>query len=374
MMTTTLIRRSLLIVGVLLALALWFSRHNAAHSAPTGTPPSGPSGLTALASPTMVVPGTITSAGQALRVGESSANAFDPVASGLSRPVGSQLTSRNGTLAWWKYGTGNTAWGPNSSFATLLSLGTDTLLGRDTAGTGAPESITVGGGLSFTGSGGIQIAADGVDNTKLANMANATIKCRTTAGTGDPEDCTGAQAGAIIGATGGGAMVLVSSQDVTASPITWSSLTGDNASTSGYRIVFRLRSGGAGTTVALRINNLSTATYTYLRTQNAAGTVTGDTTAGATEIALHGSTLASADTLTGTIDIPISGQSGANFGVGHTAQWTATLGTLTPARLVDGSGYQSGTGTEITRLDLLTTAGSLAGGGGSRAALYRIAR
>lgn len=42
------------------------------------------------------------------------------------------------------------------------------------------------------------LADDSVTNAKLANMANATIKCRTTAGTGDPEDCTGTQVTALL--------------------------------------------------------------------------------------------------------------------------------------------------------------------------------
>lgn len=42
------------------------------------------------------------------------------------------------------------------------------------------------------------IAADVVDNTKLANMATATFKGRTTGGTGDPEDLTVTQATALL--------------------------------------------------------------------------------------------------------------------------------------------------------------------------------
>lgn len=95
---------------------------------------------------------------------------------------------------------------------------TDRLLGRDTAGSGAAEELTVGGGIEFTGSQGIQrsaltgdvtasagsntttIAADAVTNAKAANMANGTIKGRSTAGTGDPEDLTGTQATALLDA------------------------------------------------------------------------------------------------------------------------------------------------------------------------------
>lgn len=72
-----------------------------------------------------------------------------------------------------------------------------------------------GGGVVPTGTGfthitaGVQdaaaklvdtadINADQVTNTKLADMATATIKGRTTAGTGDPEDLTAAQTSTLL--------------------------------------------------------------------------------------------------------------------------------------------------------------------------------
>ncbi|HEX5039658.1 MAG TPA: hypothetical protein VFW95_05940 [Candidatus Limnocylindria bacterium] len=98
------------------------------------------------------------------------------------------------------------------------SVPTDRLLGRDTAGTGATEHISVGGGIEFGGAANLQrsaltgdvtaaagsnattIAADVVDNTKLADMAQGLIKGRASgAGTGDPTDLTGAQVKTILG-------------------------------------------------------------------------------------------------------------------------------------------------------------------------------
>lgn len=61
------------------------------------------SGLVTLPSPTFVMPGTIFS-GQALRLGESSST--DPsTVNTFQRPVGSWITSRDGTKAWIKTST-----------------------------------------------------------------------------------------------------------------------------------------------------------------------------------------------------------------------------------------------------------------------------
>lgn len=45
------------------------------------------------------------------------------------------------------------------TFAKMQNIATDRLIGRDTTATGDPEELTVGGGLEFTGSGGIQRSA-----------------------------------------------------------------------------------------------------------------------------------------------------------------------------------------------------------------------
>jgi hypothetical protein len=85
---------------------------------------------------------------------------------------------------------------------------TDRILGRDTAGAGDPEELTVTGGLEFTGSGGIQrsaltgevtaaagnnattIAINVVSNAKLADMPTDSLIGRDTAASGDPEYIT----------------------------------------------------------------------------------------------------------------------------------------------------------------------------------------
>lgn len=102
------------------------------------------------------------------------------------------------------------------TFAKMAHVATDRLLGRDTAATGDVEALTVGGGLEFTGSGGIQrsaltgdvtasagsnsttISAGAVDLAMMANIAQDRIIGRVTSGTGVPEALTGAQAGQLI--------------------------------------------------------------------------------------------------------------------------------------------------------------------------------
>lgn len=110
--------------------------------------------------------------------------------------------------------------------STITAAATDRLLGRDTAGSGAVEELTVSGGIEFSGTGGIRTGAftgevtkaaggtaltiandavvtakilnDAVTNPKLANMATGTIKGRSTAGTGDPEDLSAAQVKSLL--------------------------------------------------------------------------------------------------------------------------------------------------------------------------------
>lgn len=96
------------------------------------------------------------------------------------------------------------------TFAKIQDVATDKLLGRDTAGTGDVEELTVGGGIAFTGTGGIQtsaftgdvtkvaggtaltIASDAVTDDKLRNSAGYSVIGKSTTGTGDPADITAA--------------------------------------------------------------------------------------------------------------------------------------------------------------------------------------
>ena len=126
-------------------------------------------------------------------------------------------------------GTGSFAAGIANNavtFAKMADLASDRLIGRDTAGTGDPEAITVGGGIEFTGSGGVQtsaftgevtktaggtvltIANDAVTNAKLADMGANTIKGNNTGAAADPADLSGTQVTALLDTFSSGAKGL----------------------------------------------------------------------------------------------------------------------------------------------------------------------
>ena len=129
------------------------------------------------------------------------------------------------------------------TFAKMQNIATDRLVGRDTAATGDPEELTVGGGLEFTGSGGIQrsaltgdvtasagnnattIAADAVTYAKLQNVAGFSVPGKATTGTGDAADITAADE-TVLGRTGAGnlAFAQVATGQVANDAITYAKL------------------------------------------------------------------------------------------------------------------------------------------------------
>lgn len=62
----------------------------------------------------------------------------------------------------------------------------------------------VGGGLAQNVNGSLEVAANGINNARLANMATNTIKGRITAETGDPEDLSVAQVLSMLGLSSAG--------------------------------------------------------------------------------------------------------------------------------------------------------------------------
>lgn len=85
------------------------------------------------------------------------------------------ITSGGGIPAWGLVTTASI----NDDAVTYAKIqdvsATDRLLGRDTAGSGAVEELTVGGGVEFTGSGGIQRSALTGDVTASAGSGSCTV-------------------------------------------------------------------------------------------------------------------------------------------------------------------------------------------------------
>jgi hypothetical protein len=148
-------------------------------------------------------------------------------------PTDGAVYSRQGSSASWVIAGGfpdgdkgdititssGTVWTIDSNavtFAKIQDIATDSLIGRDTAGTGDPESITLGASLSMSGAQVLQRAALTGDVTAtvdsnattiangtvtLAKMANLTAPVfvgRTTAGAGVPEALSPTQATAML--------------------------------------------------------------------------------------------------------------------------------------------------------------------------------
>jgi hypothetical protein len=106
------------------------------------------------------------------------------------------------------------------TFAKMQNIATDRLLGRDTAASGDVEEITVGGGIEFTGFGGIQtsaftgdvtksaggtaltIADDAVTDAKLRNSAANSVIGRASSSSGDPADISTSTDGHVLRLSG----------------------------------------------------------------------------------------------------------------------------------------------------------------------------
>ncbi|TXH52196.1 MAG: hypothetical protein E6Q97_16650 [Desulfurellales bacterium] len=108
------------------------------------------------------------------------------------------------------------AFGTLTPTASLAGITTDRLIGRDTAGTGAAEEITVGGNLEFTGSGGIQrgaltgaiTASAGSGTTAFGSFKANSILMNMTNASGVPTAVDGADAAANMWAFLGGSYLL----------------------------------------------------------------------------------------------------------------------------------------------------------------------
>jgi len=110
--------------------------------------------------------------------------------------IGSKVVAGTGISVSYNDGTGETTV-TNTSPDTGSPLATEDV--QDIVGAMLTDSSTID--FSYNDGAGTETASvidDSITNTKLANMANATVKGRNTAGTGDPEDVTMAQLWALI--------------------------------------------------------------------------------------------------------------------------------------------------------------------------------
>jgi hypothetical protein len=80
------------------------------------------------------------------------------------------------------------------TLAKMANIATDRLIGRDTTGTGVPEALTVGGGIEFTGAGGIQRSALTGDVTASAGSGSTTVISASATQAGKVELATDAEA------------------------------------------------------------------------------------------------------------------------------------------------------------------------------------
>lgn len=84
------------------------------------------------------------------------------------------------------------------TFAKIQQIATDRLVGRDTAGTGNLEQLTVGNGLEFTGAGGVGIANNGVTDARLRDSAAVSVIGRSANSSGDPADIAASANGQLL--------------------------------------------------------------------------------------------------------------------------------------------------------------------------------
>ncbi|UUV43188.1 hypothetical protein RCCWILLIS_16 [Rhodobacter phage RcCWillis] len=121
-----------------------------------------------------------------------------------------------------------------TAFRILAPLDSPTFTGTVAVPTAAPgTNSTQAASTAFVQAAIVaaSVGDDTIDNAKLANMANGTIKGRATAGTGDPEDLTAGQVSAILGLGSLATKSTVGTSDLTNSAVTNAKLANMAANT-----------------------------------------------------------------------------------------------------------------------------------------------
>ncbi|RPJ38987.1 MAG: hypothetical protein EHM35_03345 [Planctomycetaceae bacterium] len=189
------------------------------------------------------------------------------------------------------------------TFAKMQDIATDRLIGRDTAASGDPEEISVGGGLEFTGSAGIQrsaltgdvtasagnngttIANDAVTFAKFQNITDARLLGRNAGSAGDMQEIdlgTGLSfSGTTLNAGSAGGITLIASGsfpaaatlDITNIPATYAYLvikvTGASSTVSSRMVLIQVSTNNGSSFDATAAN------YAYFRVDQVAGLFTG---------------------------------------------------------------------------------------------------
>jgi hypothetical protein len=230
---------------------------------------------------------------------------------------------------------------------------TDRLLGRDTAGAGDVEELTVGGGIEFTGSGGLQTSAFTGNVTKSAGGTSTTIANGVVAPamltTGGPSWTSGGD----VTVTGD---ITVTGNDIKSSSATAITMSGADVTVAGDLTVTGndIKSSSAtaitmsGANVAMQGN---TEFKNYTEGVVAIGTVGATHTFDLTNGTVQTATLTSGTAATFTMPTATAGKSFVFF-VKQPASGSTTTATFT------GVKWSGGTGPTITatlgRLDVIS--------------------
>jgi hypothetical protein len=198
---------------------------------------------------------------------------------------------------------------------------TDRLLGRDTAGAGDVEELTVGGGIEFTGSGGLQTSAFTGNVTKSAGGTSTTIANGVVAPamltTGGPSWTSGGD----VTVTGD---ITVTGNDIKSSSATAITMSGADVSMQGNTSFKNYTEGvvAIGTVGATHTFDLTNGTVqTATLTSGTAATFTMPTATAGKSFVFFVKQPASGSTTTATF-------TGVKFSGGTAPTITATLGRL----------------------------------------------
>jgi hypothetical protein len=207
------------------------------------------------------------------------------------------------------------------SLGKMAQVATDRLFGRDTVGTGDVEALTVGGGIEFTGTGGIQTSAFTGNVTKAAGGTATTIANAVVAPamltTGGPSWNAGGDL--VVGGD-----LTVTGNDIKSSTATAITMSGADVSMQGNTAFKNVTDGvvAIGTVGALHTFDLTNGTLqTATLTSATAATFTMPTATAGKRFTFLVKQPASGSTTTATF-------TGVKWSGGSAPTITATLGRL----------------------------------------------